>query len=86
MSVLPFGPRVLVASPPAEPESGIVLPPGTNLDRLDRGIVLEVPEHQPPEYPELQRGDDVWYARETAIEIEDVKLISYPDVLAFERN
>jgi co-chaperonin GroES (HSP10) len=91
--IKPWGAYVAVVDPPTDRNdgtaSGIILPPGTGLDLLDKGIVVGVgPFVEDSEYtPEdFGVGAAVWYGHGRACEVGGVKFIPADFLIAWEPN
>lgn len=88
--IRPWGPNLAVTDPPADPQdgthSGIVLPPGTGLDVLNRGIV----DSFGPDVPVPQgfgSGAVVWYRNNDGLVLGadgSLKIIDHRQIVAWE--
>lgn len=81
----PFGPRVLVEDPPAEMESGIILP--DSAQPLGKGIVVEI--GQPLTdfgMPDLHPGDLIYFKKGCGEEVDGQRVIGMECIIAFRRT
>lgn len=77
--MIPAGPRLAVVDAPAEPPTGLILPPG--IEDIDKGIVAEVGNGVDLG---VEKGDLVFYHSGHYTKIGDVKIIGADCVLAYD--
>lgn len=78
MSLIPAGARLAIVDPPADPPTGLILPPG--VEDLERGVVLEVGAEPGP----FAKGDVVFFPTGRFTKVGDVKIVAVDHVLAYE--
>lgn len=96
--VFPMGSRVVVVDPPADDKgASIFLPPNADVDNLQRGVILRLPEEpqmepmenvvmhfQDPAISVLRVGDVVYYR--SYYRLRDVKVVAVEDIVAYEQT
>jgi co-chaperonin GroES (HSP10) len=89
MSIQPWGRYIAVVDPPAEANDGtvggVILPPGTGLDVLDKAVVIGVgPEVECPDG--FEPGATVFYPHGAASEVghDGIKFIGADQLIAWD--